>query len=60
MAELGVTINGFHTLKDWGLHWNSCLISEPVPITSYVDIPGRKTKLDATESLFGQVTYENR
>ncbi len=60
MAKLGVTINGFHTLKDWGLHWNSCQISEPVPITSYVDIPGRKTKLDATESLFGQVTYENR
>lgn len=60
MANLGVTINGFHTLKDWGLHWNSCQISEPVLITSYVDIPGRKTKLDATESLFGSVTYENR
>lgn len=60
MANLGVTINGFHTLKDWRLHWNSCQISEPVPITSYVDIPGRKTKLDSTESLFGSVTYENR
>ncbi len=60
MATLGVTINGKHTLDDWDLHWTACDISEPVPITSYVDIPGRKTKLDATESLFGSVTFENR
>lgn len=57
---LGVTLNGNHTGTEWGLHWTSCDVSEPVPITSYVDIPGRKTKLDATESLFGSVTYENR
>lgn len=57
---LGVTLNGNHTGTEWGLHWTSCDISEPVPITSYVDIPGRKTKLDATESLFGSVTFENR
>lgn len=57
---LGVTINGKHTLKDWGLHWSDCEISEPQPITKYVSIPGRKTKLDATESLFDSVTYENR
>ena len=56
----GVTINGFHTLKDWGLHWQSCQISPPIPITSYIDVPGRKTKLDATESLYGTITFENR
>lgn len=60
MATLGVTLNGKHTLNDWGLHWSSCDITEPVPITSFIDVPGRKTKLDATESLFGSVTYENR
>lgn len=60
MATLGVTLNGKHTLNDWGLHWSSCDITEPVPITSFIDVPGRKTKLDATESLFGTVTYENR
>lgn len=60
MATLGVTFNGKHTLKDWGLHWQAYDVTAPVPITSYIDIPGRKTKLDATESLFGSVTYENR
>lgn len=59
-ATLGVTINGNHTLDDWDLHWCGCDISAPVPIISYVDIPGRKTKLDATESLYGSVTYESR
>lgn len=55
-----MTFNGKHTLKDWGLHWQAYDVTAPVPITSYIDIPGRKTKLDATESLFGSVTYENR
>lgn len=60
MATLGVTFNGKHSLTDWGLHWQAYNVTAPVPITSYIDIPGRKTKLDATESLFGSVTYEHR
>lgn len=58
--NIGVMINGKHTLNDWDLHWSNVEISEPVPITSYVNIPGRSTKLDATEALFGGITYEHR
>lgn len=56
----GVTINDFHTYKDFNLILTDCKIEEPSPITKYVDVPGRKNSLDATESLFGSVTYKNR
>ena len=60
MKNRGVTIGGFHTFRDFDLHWIRYEISEPEPITHYIDIPGRKTKIDATESLYGDTTYENR
>lgn len=61
MNQRGITLNGKHTYRDYGLRWIEPVeISPPVPKTSYVDIPGRKTPLDATESLYGSVTFENR
>lgn len=61
---LGVTFTksntDYKTSTSWGLHWSSYTLSEPVAITNYIDIPGRKTKIDATEALYGGVTYENR
>lgn len=60
MKHLGVSFDNFHTFRDWGLHLENYEVSEPVPITHYIDIPGRKTKIDATESLYGRVTYQNR
>lgn len=58
--ENGATINDFHTYRTYGLILNDCKIDEPGPITKYVSVPGRKTALDATESLYGSVTYKNR
>lgn len=59
--QRGMTLNGKHSFVDFGLRWLEPVeISEPVPKTKKVDIPGRKTPLDATESLYGSVTYENR
>lgn len=60
MRNLGVSFDDFHTFRDWGLHWNHVDIPGPEPITHYIDIPGRKTKIDATEALYGRVTFENR
>lgn len=61
MSQLGITFNDqFHTLRDWGLRWAHKDIQPPEVITRYIDIPGRKTKIDATESLYGHPTYENR
>ena len=60
MKHVGVTFNDLHTFKDWGLHMYHYDIPGPKPITHYIDIPGRKTRIDATEALYGRVTYENR
>lgn len=57
--KLGVMFKTDHSLKQWGLIWSGCSISEPIPIVKYVDIPGRKTRLDAT-NFFGETTFENR
>lgn len=56
----GATINGYHTYRDFGLIMTSCSIEAPTPITKYYEVPGRKTPIDATESLSGGVTYKNR
>lgn len=57
--KLGVLFGTDHSLKTWGLTWTNYSISEPVPITNYVNIPGRKTRLDAT-NILGSTTFENR
>lgn len=58
---LGVTINGEHTLRDWGAAiTNSDVISLPEPNTTYLEIPGRNGRLDLSEVLTGDVSYGNR
>lgn len=61
---LGVTIEvgnkKIHTWKDWKLKWYKVAISSPEPKTYTVDIPGADGYLDLTESLMGDVKYNNR
>lgn len=61
---LGITImvgdKKIHTWKDWKLKWYKVAISSPEPKTYTVDIPGADGYLDLTESLMGDVKYNNR
>ena len=61
---LGVTIivgdKKIHTFNDWKLKWFEINISSPEPKKYTVDIPGRDGYLDLTESLMGDVKYNNR
>ena len=58
---LGATINGEHTLRDWGAAIiNSDVISVPEPNLTYLEVPGRNGRLDLSEALTGDVTYANR
>lgn len=59
-ATLGIMFDDLHTLRDWGLHWESLSISPPVARTNYIEVPGRRVPLDASDSLFGRVTYGQR
>lgn len=57
----GVTFGTKHSYKDWGLILKSRPeISPPSPKTVYVDIPASDGSLDLTESLTGEVKFENR
>ena len=57
----GVTFGEKHSYRDWGLISKSRPeISSPNPKTNYVDIPEADGSLDLTESLLGEVKYENR
>lgn len=60
MSKLGVSFDGTHTLRAWGLHWSDYSISAPTARTNIVDIPGAKVRLDLTEALYGKATYDNR
>lgn len=60
MISKGITINGKHSYRDFGLIMTACEIASPTPNIHLVYIPGRKTPLDLTESLYGDITYENR
>ena len=58
---LGATINGEHTLRDWGAAIiNSDIVSVPEPNLTYLEVPGRNGRLDLSEALTGDVTYANR
>lgn len=61
---LGATIivndKKIHTFNDWQLKWSVVEISSPSPKTYMVDIPGADGQLDLTESLTGDVKYDNR
>lgn len=57
----GVTFGDKHSHRDWGLITKSRpVISSPNPKTNYIDIPEADGKLDLTESLSGEVRFENR
>lgn len=57
----GVTFGSKHSYRDWGLILKSRpVISPPSPKTVYVDIPASDGIIDLTESLTGNVKYENR
>lgn len=57
----GVTFGTKHSYKDWGLILKSRPeISPPNPKTVYIDIPASDGSLDLTESLTGDVKFENR
>ncbi len=56
-----VTFGDKHSYNDWGLILQSRpVISPPVPKTTYIDIPEADGKLDLTESLAGEIRFENR
>lgn len=61
---LGITIivgdNKIHTYTDWKLKWYNLEISSPKAKTYTIDIPGMDGELDLTESLMGDVKYDNR
>ena len=57
----GVLFGDKHSYRDWGLILKSRPeISPPVSKTVYVDIPGSDGIIDLTESLTGEVKYNNR
>lgn len=61
---LGATIivddKSIHTWNDWKLKWYDIEISSPNPKTYTIDVPGMDGCLDLTESLMGDVKYNNR
>lgn len=61
---LGVTIDidgqKLHTFNDLKLKWYSVEISSPDPKTYTIDVPGMDGELDLTESLIGDIKYNNR
>lgn len=57
----GVTFGNKHSYRDWGLILKSRpVISPPSPKTIYIDIPASDGIIDLTESLTGDVKFENR
>lgn len=57
----GVTFGSKHSYRDWGLILKSRpVISPPSPKTVYIDIPASDGVIDLTESLTGDVKFENR
>lgn len=53
-------LDKFNTWYDWGLIVTEKEISSPEPKTNYVDIDGMSGSLDLTESLTGEVAYNDR
>lgn len=57
----GVTFGNKHSYKDWGLLLKSRpVITPPKAKTVYIDIPGSDGVIDLTESLTGDVQFNNR
>ena len=57
----GVIMGDKHTYRDWGLMLKSRPdISPPKPKLKLIDVPGSDRVIDLTQSLTGQVHYEQR
>ena len=57
----GVTFGDKHSYRDWKLITKTRpAIESPEPKTMYIDIPEADGKLDLTESLSGEVKFDNR
>ena len=57
----GVIMGDKHTYRDWGLMLKSRPnISPPKPKLKLIDVPGSDHVIDLTQSLTGQVHYEQR
>ena len=60
-AGYGATINGYHTLRDFGLViGNNDIVSSPKPKFNIIDIPGSSKRIDLSETLSGNVEFEGR
>ncbi len=57
---IGVKFDAYHSWDNWNLVLQSISIGMPEPKTNSVDIPGANGSLDLTETLTGEVVYENR
>lgn len=57
---IGVTIGEKHSYNDWGLILSSQTISPPTPQINMVSVPMRDGSIDITETLSGDVKYEDR
>lgn len=56
-----VTINGCHMLKDFGLALSRTdCVQPPAPKAITQDLPGADSVIDLSESLSGQIQYNNR
>ena len=57
----GVIMGDKHTYRDWGLLLKSRPeVSPPRPKLKLIDVPGSDNVIDLTQSLTGQVHYEQR
>jgi len=56
----GVTFNDMHSLNDLGMYLKKKVVHPPEVQTYFVEVPQRDGKIDLTESLTGQVKYNNR
>lgn len=56
----GVTIGDKHSYLDFGLILSSQVISPPEPKLNLVEVPMRNGSIDLTETLSGEVKYEDR
>ena len=57
---IGVTIGEKHSYNDWGLILSSQTISPPTPQINMVSVPMRDGSIDITETLSGDVKYDDR
>lgn len=56
----GIRIGDYHTWNDWEMYLKHVYISFPPPKTNRVSVPGADGTIDLSESLTGEVYYNNR